>query len=237
MSRRTIYFLALGGAAVVAAALIGGTVLLTRGSSDPAAEAVTSGVTVKGAAAVNQLLGGIPQSGTVLGNPNAPVTLVEFADLQCPYCARVATGDFPSIVRQYVRTGKVRVVFNGMAFVGDDSVVALDAALAAAKQKRLWHVVQLLYANQGTENSGWVSEGLLRSVGSAVPGLDVESMLARSSDASVASARAQAQAMANTAGVTATPTFAVGRTGAVLTVLRSSDTQTVAAAIDAALGG
>lgn len=235
MSRKTIYILAFSGAAMLAAALIGGTVLLTRDSSQPAAESVTSGVTVTGAAAVNGLLAGIPQEGAMLGNRDAPVTLVEYADLQCPYCARVATGDFPSIVRDYVRRGNVRVIFNGLSFVGPDSVTALETALSAGKQNRLWHVVQLLYANQGTENSGWVSEGLLRGVGKAVPGLDGEAMLAGRSAGSIASARDEAQRSAATAGVTGTPSFAVGPTDGVLTLLQSNDAQTVRGAIEAAL--
>jgi len=231
-----MYVLAFGGAALLAAALIGGTFLLTRDSSKPASQAVTSSVAIDGAAGVNKLLAGIPQNGAILGKPKAPVTLVEYADLQCPYCARVAVGDFPALVREYVRTGKVRVVFDGLSFVGPDSVTALETAFAAGKQHRLWNVVQLLYANQGAENSGWVTDDLLRGVGRAVPGLDVDSMLAARSDAGVASARDAAQRSAATAGVNGTPSFAVGRTNDVLTLLPSSDVQSVRAALDAALG-
>ncbi len=235
MSRKSIYILAFGGAAVIAAALIGGTVLSTRGSSKPSADAVTSAVTIQGAAAVNGLLAGIPQQGTMLGNAKAPVTLVEYADLQCPYCARVATADFPGIVRDYVRAGKVRVIFRGLSFVGPESETALQTALSAGSQQRLWHVVQLLYANQGAENSGWVTEDFLRAVGKAVPGLDVGSMLGGRSAVSVASEREEAQRSATTAGVTGTPTFAVGRTNGVLTLLQSNEAQTIRAALDAAL--
>ena len=235
VSRKTTYILALSGAAVIAAALIGASVLLAGGSSKSAA--AETGTTIQGAAAVNDLLAGIPQEGTMLGRRNAPVTLVEYADLQCPYCAHVAVGEFPGIVRDYVRTGKVRVVFNGLSFVGPDSVTALETALSAGAQKRLWHVVQLLYANQGTENTGWVSEELLRGVGGAVPGLDVASMLTGRSAGSISSARQEAQQSANTAGVTGTPSFAVGRTHGVLTLVSGNDAQTVRSALDAALRG
>jgi protein-disulfide isomerase len=235
MSRKSIYILAFGGATVIAAALIGGTVLSTRDSSKPGSDAVTSAVTIQGAAAVNGLLAGIPQQGTMLGNAKAPVTLVEYADLQCPYCARVSTTEFPGIVRDYVRAGRVRVIFRGLSFVGPDSETALQTALSAGSQQRLWHVVQLLYANQGAENSGWVTEDLLRGVGKAVPGLDVGSMLGGRSAASVASQREEAQRSATTAGVTGTPTFAVGRTNGVLTLLGTNDAQTIRAALDAAL--
>jgi hypothetical protein len=108
-------------------------------------------------------------------------------------------------------------------------------AFGGAAVMHLWNVVQLLYANQGAENSGWVTEDLLRGVGKAVPGLDVGSMLGGRSTGSVASAREEAQRSAATAGVTGTPTFAVGRTNGVLTLLRSSDAQTVRAALEVAL--
>jgi len=236
MSRRTIYVLVLGGAAVVAAALIGTSILLTRGSSSsPNAGPGDAAASVYGAAKVNRLLSGIPQHGIELGNPKAPVTLVEYADMQCPFCARFAVDEFPSIVRNYVRNGRVRVLFRGLAFVGPDSGTALDTALAAGSQERLWHVVELLYENQGAENTGWVSQHLLRAVGGAVPGLGVQAMLDGTTAAEVADARNQAQVAASMAGINSTPTFTVDRTGGgVPTVV---DAQHVRAALDAALQG
>ena len=83
------------------------------------------------------LLGGIPQHGTTLGNASAPVTLVEFADPQCPYCGLWERNALPDVIDHYVRTGKVRIVFNGLAFVGPDSETALRTALAAASLRGL----------------------------------------------------------------------------------------------------
>jgi protein-disulfide isomerase len=239
MSRKTVYVLTAAGACVIAASLIGVSVLLTRGSSTKAAQpvTVTTAAVVSGAVATNNLLTGIPQRGNVLGRADAPVTLYEYVDMQCPYCARFALDSFPSIVRDYVRTGRVRVVFQGLSFVGPDSLTALETALSAGRQNRLWNVVELLFANQGAENSGWVSEDLLRNVGGAVTGLEVESMLADRSSPAVAKARSDAQASATTAGIQGTPSFAVGRTGGVMTVVSSSDEQTLRSALDAALGG
>src|SRR4051812_16345162 len=58
---------------------------------------------------VTTILRGIPQKGMSLGDPNAPLVLVEFADLQCPYCKQFAATSWPNIVQRYVRTGKVRM--------------------------------------------------------------------------------------------------------------------------------
>src|SRR4051812_48259497 len=154
-------------AALASGALVGAS-RLAAGADARVATAVepVDGVGVAG------LLRGIPQSGNVLGRPDAPVTLVEYADPQCPYCGIWARETFPTLVREYVRTGKVRIVWRGLAFVGADSRTALATAVAAGQQDRLFDVVALLYRNQGVENTGWVSDALLRRVGAAVPGLD-----------------------------------------------------------------
>ena len=86
-----------------------------------------------GAAKVAAMLRGIPQHGVDLGSPKAPVTLIEFADLQCPYCAQWERNALPVLIRKYVRPGKVRIVFIGMTFVGPDSAKAFSAALAAGR--------------------------------------------------------------------------------------------------------
>jgi protein-disulfide isomerase len=159
------------------------------------------------------LLRGIPQSRNVLGHADAPVTLIEFADLQCPYCAEYATNVLPAIVKEYVRTGKVRLEFHGLAFVGPDSDTALRSVFAAGLQNRLWHVLDLLYRNQGAENSGWVSEDLLRSIGASVPGLQTDKMLADRTAPSISTWKTDDQSMADAAGINSTPSFAVGKTG------------------------
>ena len=163
VSRRTLLLVSVAAGAVLAGGLVAAMIASTGGSETPAA-------TPTGAARVAAMLGGIPQQGAALGSPSAPVTLVEFADVQCPYCAEWAIRALPGIVSQYVRTGKVRILFNGMAFVGPDSETALRTAAAAGQQGRFWNVLELLFENQGGENSGWATDSLLRSIGDAVAG-------------------------------------------------------------------
>jgi protein-disulfide isomerase len=187
-------------AALIAVSVMGGT-----------SEAVPA--SVHGATDTDALLTGIPQHGNVLGKADAPVTLVEYADPQCPYCARWALETFPALVQEYVRTGKVRMVFNGIPILGPESMNALRAAASAGEQGQTWNVVELLYHNQGTENSGWVTDDLLRSIGNAVPGLDVGKMMDGRASAKVTAALADAQGSAQLAGVSSTPTFEIGHTG------------------------
>ena len=216
---------------VVGGALVGAMVLTTGGSSSKTTAPV-------GSKHVAAMLRGVPQQGTVLGSRKAPVTLVEFADPQCPYCADWARQALPVLVRDYVRTGKVQIVYSGMHFVGPDSETALRTALAAAAQGRFWNVLELLYENQGTENTGWVTDSLLRSIGGAVPGLSTSRMLDERQSPAVERLLAQGDALAQRAGVTSTPTFAVGRTGSgrlQIVAISSLGATGLEPAIDAAL--
>jgi protein-disulfide isomerase len=205
---------------VVAVAAVLATVLVlvtALGGESKKAKATTK---VPAAALVNSMLRGIPQSGAVLGSPRAPVTLVEYADLQCPFCADWANLAVPELVRDYVRPGKVKLVFRGLAFIGPDSETALRTAVAAGKQNRLWNVLELLYSTQGRENSGWVTDELLSSIGASVPGLDGARMLADRSSGGVSAAMQAAARQANAAGIQSTPSFQAGHSGGPLQVIR-----------------
>lgn len=166
------------------------------------------------------LLAGIPQHGTVLGSPKARVTLVEYADLQCPFCGEFSRNALPSLIADYVRTGKVRLVFRGLAFVGPESESALRAALAAERQNRLWNFMHLLYDNQGAENSGWVTDSFIRSVAGGIAGTDVTRLVTDAQSTSVTDEIDAAQRLATSEGVNSTPSFFVGRTGGSLTALK-----------------
>jgi protein-disulfide isomerase len=230
MGRRTVVLGSLAIAAVTAGALVAVFSLGSGSAASPAA-------TLSGVAQVASMLRGVPQDGSTLGSPNAPVTLMEFADLQCPYCGMWERDALPAIVARYVRPGKVRVEFTGMAFVGADSETALRTALAAAGQNRFWNVLALLYENQGVENTGWVTDSLLRTIGGAVPGLDTERMLADRTSTGVDSALAAASSLAQRMGVNSTPSFWVGPTGGRLSRVSvpSLDAAGIEPALDAAL--
>ncbi len=180
-------------------------------------------------------LAGIPQRGIVLGDPHAPVTLVEYVDLQCPYCAEWAMRTFPVLVSDYVRMGKLRIVFHGLAFIGPDSDTALRTALAAGREDRLWDVVAGFYIRQGAEN-GWVTEGLVDDV-VAEAGLDAGRLRDARNASWVTAELRNAQAAADAAGVQGTPSFQLGRTGGALELvkLRSLGPEGITPAIDALL--
>jgi protein-disulfide isomerase len=126
---------------LLAGALIGASQLDAREEKPAVAPATT-------------LLRGIPQQGTALGSPSAPVTLIEYADLQCPYCGEWARNVFPQLVREYVSSGKLRIVYRGLAFIGPDSYTALQTAVAAGQQDNCGTSSTSFSSDKGTRTWG-----------------------------------------------------------------------------------
>jgi protein-disulfide isomerase len=199
---------ALGLAAVVVVAVV-----LAFGGSDDGRKTLKSGETLAGQFEANERFEGIPQKGVVLGKSDAPVTLVEYADLQCPFCMRYTVDVLPTLVARYVKTGKVRMVFRDVAFLGTDSVRAQQMGAAAARQNKLWEFVDIFYNNQGQENSGYVTDAFLEKIGSAVDGLDVEKALNDRGTASAQRLLVEAQREWQSYGLSGTPSFVMGPTG------------------------
>jgi protein-disulfide isomerase len=219
---------ALGAAAIVVVLLI--AISSSGGGGTKTAASAGSGP-VAGATASRSLLAGIPQKGITLGNANAPVRVVEFADLQCPFCRDFAVGDLSNVVEKYVRPGKVKTEFRSLAFIGPDSLRAAQVAEAAGQQNKLWNFVDLAYHNQGKENSGWATDAFLKRIAGSVPGLDTARAF-RDRDGSPVTAQLKAaESLATSSGVNETPTFLVGR-GDKLTAV---DAAGLDAAIKAAL--
>jgi protein-disulfide isomerase len=114
---------------------------------------------------VEKLLDGIPQEGTLLGDPDAPVKVSEYGDLQCPFCKDNAEEVTPEVIENQVRGGEASIDFNQFIIIGPDSIPAGEAALAAGVQGKAWNFIELFYRNQGKENSGYVTDEFIESVG------------------------------------------------------------------------
>jgi protein-disulfide isomerase len=223
----------LAGLVTVAAVVVTVAIVVSSGSARSTAGPV------HGTRAVG-LLDGIPQQGTTLGEPDAAVTLVEYADLRCPICREFTLATLPSLIEDYVRTGKVRVEMRLQTFVGEqfapgDSERAARFALAAAQQGRFWQVAELFYRNQGDETRSYVTDRFLRRLGAEIPGLDVAKALA--GRGAVSDALKASEHAFTAAGFNGTPSFEVGRTGGPLKVLptRSLATSEFTGPIDALL--
>ncbi|HEY7633335.1 MAG TPA: thioredoxin domain-containing protein [Thermoleophilaceae bacterium] len=226
------------GAVLVAAVAVVVVAIVASGGGDGSGS--QSGP-ITGSAQVQARFMGIPQSDLVLGNPNAPVTFVEFADLKCPVCREYTLSAFPELVNRYVRTGKVKMELQLQHFVGNrdnDSERAARFALAAGKQNKLWNFADLFYLNQRDENDTYVNDVFLRRLGKGVPGLDVDQAFAARNGTDITNQLATASNEFNTAGFQGTPSFAVGKTGGTLTPIdyNSFDVSQFSGPIDKALG-
>jgi protein-disulfide isomerase len=230
--------------AVLTLLVVAGILALTLGNrgGDSAAQDVPAVGSLEnglpGAADVEQLLKGIPQSGDVLGAENAPVTVVEYVDLQCPFCQLFEVEAMPTLINRYVRTGKARIVMRPIAFIGPDSESGRDAVIGAGAQSKQFNLAQLLYLNQGPENGGWLDDALITAAASSIPGLKVPEALEASDSAATSAKADEVDALAARDAIRSTPTILVGKTGAApQQVMLSSpgDAGAVAAAIDAAL--
>ena len=108
------------------------------------------------------------------GSASAPVTVIDFSDLQCPLCDRFVKATAPQINSTYVQPGKVALVFEHLPNRGFDSLPAALAAQCTNDQGKFWQYHNLLYKNQGPIDSGWASKDNLKKFAAQIPGLDVQ---------------------------------------------------------------
>jgi protein-disulfide isomerase len=222
----------------LAAVVAGGAILLSSSGDDetPAAAPTQEGVTA--AQEVERLYQGIPQKGIELGDPDAPATIVEIADLQCPFCAQYSVQALPTVVRDYVRPGKVNYELHIRSFLGRDSVRAAGAASAAAQENRMYQFADFFYRNQGPENTDYANADFIRSIAGQVPGLDVEKLVAAADDPVDEPGVREAEQFARQLGSTGTPDFYVRIKGRLQPLNpQGTSPDAYAAAIDKALAG
>lgn len=206
---------------LVAAVVIAGAVVFAsfyKGGS-PAAPAQNNNPAAVGSAATTSVMSAMalgPRD-AILGNANAPVTIVEYGDYQCPFCTRYFSTIQPQIISNYINTGKAKMAFRDFAFLGPESTIAANAAQCAEDQNKLWPYHDALYAAKvqddakgGSEDDGFFTPALFIKLARQV-GLDIPTFTTcvdGNKDASVVAAEMSA---AQAAGVNSTPvTFVNG---------------------------
>ena len=208
-SRRNVVLAAV--VAVIVAAVVG-AVIVSSGGDDKKSGGASAGSSLGGVSETKALFDGVPQKGDTIGNPDAPVTLFEFIDYQCPFCREFKLTSFPILVGDSVKQGKVKIVTRPLAFIGPESDKAARAAAAAEKQGKGAEFTQLFYWNQGEENTGYVTDSFIDKLYDTI-GIDKAKANAfrKSSDsrAGIIATRKEADKY----GVVSTPTFVIGETG------------------------
>jgi len=172
VGKKHLIFSAIGVAIVVAVA---GIYLSTAGTPNiPNIGSVVNSAENTGAQkpeaqskSVLDLSGGSP----LLGSPNAPISMIEFGDYQCTNCHRYFTNTEHMILKAYMETGKVKIIFVDFPFIGPDSITAAQAAHCANDQGKYWEYHDELYSNWNGENTGWAVTDNLKKFASNI-GLD-----------------------------------------------------------------
>jgi protein-disulfide isomerase len=160
-------------------------------------------------AEVERELQGIPQDEMVLGQPDAKVTLLEFADLQCPFCRGYAEEQLPQVIENQVSSGEAKLDYRTFTIIDANSIPAAEAAIAAGKQGRGWNYVEIFYRNQGEEGTDYVNDEFLTAIARAAK---VPNIARWNSDRRSAAVKAEvesATAEAERLGFEGTPSFAI----------------------------
>lgn len=160
------------------------------------------------------------QNAHVLGNQDAPISIVEFADFQCPFCGRYHTVVAPTIFQEYIQTGKAKLIYKHVAFLGPESVYAAVASECAANQDKFWEFHDYLFEHQQGENEGAFNKDKLLAFGQALNLDAAQFEKCVTNDETVARVQADTEE-AQKFGVSSTPTFFVN--GKPLVGLKSVD--------------
>ncbi|MBI2846360.1 MAG: DsbA family protein [Chloroflexi bacterium] len=147
-------------------------------------------------------------SGLSKGAEDAPVTIEEFSDFQCPFCAQFARTTSPQIEEVYINTGKVRFVYRHFAFIGEESILAAMASECANEQGAFWPYHDKIFASQSGENKGAFSKANLKRFAKDM-GLDTNSFNQCLDSGKYAQKVADDLSAGSRLGVDTTPTFVV----------------------------
>jgi protein-disulfide isomerase len=121
------------------------------------------------------VIGGIDvtMSAPIEGSTDAPITIIEFGDFQCPKCDQWFQNEKPTIVSNYLETGIAKLYFLDLTWLGNDSISASQATYCAEDQEMYWEYHSYLYDNQGGIEDGWASTENLKLFAAEL-GLDTE---------------------------------------------------------------
>ena len=184
----------------------------------PAVGSATWKGALPGSTYVRRMFNGIPQQGLVLGSATAPAQLTTFIDLQCPICQEFETQMMPTLIQKYVRTGKLSIKIQPWNILDrtpaeHDSARGQAATIAATLQNKGFQFAEMLYLNQGTEGTGWLTDNMVGTAASSVDGMDPRRVLTDAGSSGVKSLVHEVDSRASAAGFNSTPTLLLSSHG------------------------
>jgi protein-disulfide isomerase len=150
-----------------------------------------------------------------LGSPNAPLIMAYWFDYQCPFCKMFEQNTLPLLIDQYVKTGKMMVVFKDFQFLGPDSQIAgkISKAVWELYPDQWFRWQELMFKNQDEENKGFgKKEDILKMTKEKIPEINVDkiSALIDEKDAEYQKEQDEDKSEGTKLGVAGTPGFIIG---------------------------
>jgi protein-disulfide isomerase len=144
----------------------------------------------------------------IVGNPNAPITILEWGDFQCTFCYRFHESSLNIIQKEYIETGIANLVFKDFPLNGPDSVLAAEAAYCAEDQGKYWSYHDELYANWAGERTGWITDDSLNRF-AITADLDIEKFNSCLDDHKYRQRVLDLEQFGREIGIDATPSFLI----------------------------
>jgi protein-disulfide isomerase len=148
----------------------------------------------------------IDNGSPIIGNPNAPITVLEWGDYQCTFCFRFHESSLNILLAEYVDTGKVKLVFKDFPLNGPDSILAAEASYCAEDQGRYWAYHNELYTNWGGERTGWVTYDSLNKFAKSID-LEIEQFSSCLNEHKYRQKVLELEKFGRKVGIDATPSF------------------------------
>jgi len=202
---------ALPGSIVLAAILISGSIFYVSGKAGEPSGVVAPKLTAEQLALVGGVTASPEGRDVVIGDPKAPVTMIEYADYQCPFCGRFYKQTLPRVIEAYVKTGKVKLIHRNFAFLGPESFAAAEAAECAKDQGKFWPYQFSLYEEEqrdGREHNGNLAKDLFLAIAGNLK-MDKKAFASCVDERTYARAVTDEVAQGQKDGVSSTPTFLV----------------------------
>lgn len=191
---------------LVAAVLVAGAVIYSAGVSGPSGDLSGDEPVIEDSEILD-----LTDADVVLGDLNAPVTVIEYSDFQCPFCGRFFSQTVSKIKSEYIKSGKVRFVYRHFAFLGPESKAAALAVECAKDQGKFWDMHDAVFGNEindGREHNGNLNRSLFMTLAEGL-GLDTAKYGSCLDDEKYMSKIERDYASAQVIGVRATPTIFV----------------------------
>ena len=228
--RRKKLFAVIGATVLAAIVVVVALIVVNQSGDDGGGDASSINADIPVIGTIDSL----DQDGLAIGDPAAKVTISEFGDLQCPACKQFSETVVPELVAKDgpVGAGDAQLEFQNFVIIGEQSFDAAKAALAASEQGRYWQFVEIFYANQGIENSGYVTDEFLTGVAEAAGVTDIDAWNTSRADPKWDATIADTESAAIEAGFTGTPSVLVAGPGGEKVLGTFPDTAAIEQAIE-----